>query len=141
MLGARKRGTTPTPQLDRSPHRASHPQQEVEVGRGVHGIKYIGIVRDHQLSLLRDDLYQLVSLIRLHLQVVLGHGSRNYSRSLVLVGQQYALVEVPVALLQTDSYDACVLGLSVISWGLAWRARGQGCEGDGASVGAGGAGE
>lgn len=38
-------------------------------------------------SLFRDDLYQLVSLFWLHLQVVLCHGSRNYSRSLVLIGQ------------------------------------------------------
>lgn len=44
-------------------------------------------------------------------------------------------------MLQTDSYDACILGLSVISWALTRGAGGQGCEGDGASVGAGGPGE
>lgn len=58
-----------------------------------------------------------------------------------MIGQQYALVEVPVALLQTDSYDACVLGLGVISWALARGAGGQGSEGDAASVSAGGAGK
>lgn len=111
-------------------------------------------------SLLRDDLHQLISLIWLHLQVVLGHGSRNYSWCLVLIGQlfkgqtenkntlqhtyqhaqtehrsgfyiyQYALVEVPVAVLQADSYDARILGLRVVSWGLTGRAGSHGCEGD-----------
>lgn len=51
---------------------------------------------------------------------------------------QYALVEIPVAMLQADSYDACILGLGVISWGLTRGARRHGREGDGASVGAGG---
>lgn len=37
-------------------------------------------------SVLRDDLYQLVSFLWLYLQVVLRHGSRNYSWSLVLIG-------------------------------------------------------
>lgn len=55
-----------------------------------------------------------------------------------MIGQQYALVEVPVAVLQAHSYDACILGLGVIRRGLTWGAGGQGCEGDGASVGAGG---
>lgn len=54
---------------------------------------------------------------------------------------QYALVEIPVAVLQADSYDARVLGLGVISRGLAQGAGGQGREGDGASVGAEGPGE
>lgn len=105
-------------------------------------------------------MHQLISLIWLHLQVVLGHGSRNYSRRLVLIGQlfagrtenkntfeharkralpehpsgvriyQYALVEVAVAVLQADSYDAGVLGLRVVSWGLTGRAGSHGCEGD-----------
>lgn len=51
---------------------------------------------------------------------------------------QYALVEVSVAVLQADSYDACVLCLGVISWGLTRRTGGQGCEGDGPSMWAGG---
>lgn len=136
MLGARQCGATAASQLDRPTRRASHTQQEVKVGRSVHGVKDVGVVGNHQFSLLRDDLYQLVSVLWLHLQVVLCHSSRNYSRSLVLIGQQYALVEVPVAVLQTDSYDACVLGLGVVSWGLTRGAGGQGCEGGGASVGA-----
>lgn len=91
---------------------------------------------------------------------MLGHGSGNYSWRLVLIGQlfkgqtenkntfqhtckhaltehhsgfymyQYALVEVPVAVLQADSYDARVLGLRVVSWGLTGRAGSHGCEGD-----------
>lgn len=99
-------------------------------------------------------MHQLISLIWLRLQVVLGHGSRNDSRRLVLIGQlfgrtenkntcnhappehpsrfhiyQYALVEVAVAVLQADSYDAGVLGLRVVSWGLTGRAGSHGCEG------------
>lgn len=58
-----------------------------------------------------------------------------------MIGQQYALVKIPVAMLQADPYDARILGLSVISWGLARGARGHGCERDGASVGAGQPGE
>ena len=54
---------------------------------------------------------------------------------------QNALIEVPVAVLQTDSYDARVLRLCVIKRGLTWRAGAQGREGDGASVGAEGPGE
>ena len=54
---------------------------------------------------------------------------------------QYALVEIPVAVLQADSDDARVLGLGVVSRGLARGAGGEGREGDGASVGAGGPGE
>lgn len=48
MLGSRERGATPAPQLDRPTRRASHPQQEVEVCGGVHGVKYVGVVWDHQ---------------------------------------------------------------------------------------------
>lgn len=55
---------------------------------------------------------------------------------------QYTLVEVPVAVLQADSYDAGVLCLSVVSQGVTRRAGAQGREGYGASVcGEGGAGE
>lgn len=55
-----------------------------------------------------------------------------------MIGKQYALVEIPVALLQADSDDARVLCLGVISWGLTWRAGCHSREGDGAPVGAGG---
>ena len=48
MLSARERGATPAPQLDRPTRRASHPQQEVKVGRGVHGVEDVGVVWDHQ---------------------------------------------------------------------------------------------
>lgn len=51
---------------------------------------------------------------------------------------QYALVQIAVALLQADSDDARVLGLGVVSQGLAWGALGYGREGDAAPVGAGG---
>lgn len=55
---------------------------------------------------------------------------------------QYALIEIPVAVLQADSYDAGVLRLSVMREGVTWRAGAQRCEGYGASVcGEGGAGQ
>lgn len=54
---------------------------------------------------------------------------------------QNALIEVPVAVLQTDSYDARVLRLRVIKRGLTRRAGTQGREGGRASVGAEGPGE
>lgn len=72
---------------------------------------------------------------------MLGHRSGNDSRRLILIGQQYAFVEIPVAMLQADSDDARVLGLGVINRGLDGGAGRQRCEGDGASVGAGGAGK
>lgn len=49
---------------------------------------------------------------------------------------QYALVQVAVAVLEADSYDAHVLGLGVVGGGLTRGVRGQGHEGDAASVGA-----
>lgn len=49
MLGAREGGATAASQLDRPTHRASLPQQEVKVGRGVHGVEDICIVWDQQL--------------------------------------------------------------------------------------------
>lgn len=116
-------------------------------------------------------MHQLVSLLWFQLKVVLRHRSGNYSWRLVLVGQlkthrvqnlskglhpkrvgfflgvdvfvyQYALVQVPVAVLQTDPDDAGVLCLSVVGQGVARRAGAQGGEGYAASVcGEGGAGE
>lgn len=136
MLGSRERGATPATELDRPTRRASHPQQEVKVSRGVHGVEDVSVVGNHQFSFLRDDLHQLIAFLRLHLQVMLRHGSRNNSRRLVLIGQQYALVQVPVALLQAHSDDAGVLGLHVVRRGLTGRAGRQRSEGDGAPVGA-----
>lgn len=40
-------------------------------------------------------------------------------------------------MLQADPYDARVLGLRVVSWGLTRRAGSHGCEGDGPPVRAG----
>lgn len=136
VLGSGERGATPATELDRPTRRASNPQQEVEVSRGVHGVEDVSVVWNHQFSFLRDDLHQLVAFLWLYFQVMLRHGSGNYSRSLVLIGQQYALVQIPVALLQADSYDAGVLGLHVIRRGLTGRAGRQRGEGGGASVGA-----
>lgn len=85
-------------------------------------------------------MHQLISPLWLHLQVVFCHGSRNHSWGLILVSQQYALVEISIAMLQADSYDACILGLGVISWGLIRGARKHRRKGDRASVGAGGPG-
>lgn len=51
VLGAGERGAAAAPQLDRPARparRASQPQQEVVVGGGVHGVKDVGVVRDHQ---------------------------------------------------------------------------------------------
>lgn len=50
LVGARERAAAPAPQLDGTgARRAAHPQQEVEVGRRVHGVEDVGVVRDHQL--------------------------------------------------------------------------------------------
>lgn len=57
------------------------------------------------------------------------------------ISYQYALVEIPIPVLQTNSYDARVLDLGVIKRGLTRGAGGQGCEGEGASVGAQGPGD
>lgn len=50
---------------------------------------------------------------------------------------QYALVEIPVAVLQADSDDARVLGLAVVHRGLTWGAGGHGSERNAAPVSAG----
>lgn len=44
-------------------------------------------------------------------------------------------------MLQTDSYNARVLGLGVVHWGLTRGARGHGSEGNAAPVSAGGPGQ
>lgn len=56
LLGAGECGGIATPQLDRPPSSASYTQQEVKVGRGVHGVKHIGGVRNHQLWKTKDFL-------------------------------------------------------------------------------------
>lgn len=48
VLGAGQRGAAAAPQLNGSTHRASHPQQEVEVSRGVHCVEDVGVVWDDQ---------------------------------------------------------------------------------------------
>lgn len=48
VLSSRQRGAVAAPQLHRPAGRASGPQQEVEVGRGVHGVEDVGVVWDHQ---------------------------------------------------------------------------------------------
>lgn len=48
VLNPRQRGAVAAPQLHRPTGRASGPQQEVEVGRGVHGVEDVGVVWDHQ---------------------------------------------------------------------------------------------
>lgn len=130
-------GAAAAAQLHRSTRRAANSEQEVKVCRCVHGIKHIGVVGNHQLFLIRNNLHQLISLLWLHFQVVLCHSSSNHCWRLVLIRQQYALVEVAVAVLQADSDDTCVLGLCVVEQDLRGRAGGQGGEGDGAAMGAG----
>lgn len=130
-------GAAAAAQLHRPTHRPSNSEKEVKVGGCVHGVKDIGIVGNHQLFFVGNDLHQLVSLLWLHLQVVLGHGSSNHCWRLVLIGQQYALVQVAVSVLQTDSDDARVLGLCVVEQGLSGRAGGHRGEGHRAAVGAG----
>lgn len=48
VLGPRERGAASAPQLDRPARGPSHPQEEVEVGRGVHGVEDVRVVGDHQ---------------------------------------------------------------------------------------------
>lgn len=48
VLSSRQRGAVAAPQLHRPAGRASGPQQEVKVGRGVHGIEDVGVIWDHQ---------------------------------------------------------------------------------------------
>lgn len=130
-------GAAAAAELHRSPRGAAHPEQEVEVCRRVHGVKHVGVVRNHQLFLVRNNLHQLISLLWLHFQVVLCHSSSDHCWRLVLIGQQDALVEVSVAVLQADSDDAGVLGLCVVEQGLSGGAGGERGEGDGAAMGAG----
>lgn len=49
LLDAGERGAAAAAQLNRSALGAAQTQQEVEVDRGVHGVKDVGVVRDHQL--------------------------------------------------------------------------------------------
>lgn len=48
VLSSRERGAASAPQLDRPARRATHPQEEVEVRRGVHGIEDVCVVGNHQ---------------------------------------------------------------------------------------------
>lgn len=130
-------GAAAAAELHRSTRRPPDPEQEVKVGRRVHGVKHVAVVGNHQLFFIGNDLHQLISLLWLRLQVVLRHSSSDHCWRLVLVRQQDALVEVAVAVLQAHSDDARVLGLCVVEQDLSGRAGGQGGEGHGAPVGAG----
>lgn len=48
VLGPRQRGAAAAAQLHRPAGRAPGTQQEVEVGRGVHGVEDVGVVWDHK---------------------------------------------------------------------------------------------
>lgn len=49
MLRSREGGAAAAAQLHGSTARAPHAQQEVKVGRAVHGVKDVGVVRNQQL--------------------------------------------------------------------------------------------
>lgn len=107
-------------------------QDKVIVGRGVHGVKNIGVVGDLQLLFLTDLLNQLIILGSLAVQVVFDHGFPHDCWSLILTRDQYALVHVPVVHVQTDSDDAAVVHLLVVKWQRERRVAGH--AGDGALV-------
>lgn len=61
-------------------------QDKVIVGRGVHGVKDIGVVGNLQLLFLTDFLNQFIILGSLAVQVVFDHGFPHDCGSLILTG-------------------------------------------------------
>lgn len=91
-------------------------QDKVIVGRGAHGVKYVGFVRYLELFSIVEHLAEAEVIRADVLHVVLFKSSLNHLRRVVLTGQQYALVDVSVAeRLHTDPDDTGVSDLLVVN--------------------------
>lgn len=101
-------------------------QHKVVVGGGAHGVEHVGLVRDLELLPTEKHLAEAEVSVADVLHVVLLQRPLNDLRGVVLAGQQYALVDVPVTdALHADPDDARVGNLFVVEGlrGL-WRAAG-----------------
>lgn len=80
-------------------------QQEVARGSWAHCIEDIGTVRNQELSVPRQDLEELVVTGPGLRHIVLLQGSLHHTGGFVLTSKQDAPIQVPMVIVDADSYD------------------------------------